>query len=804
MKNLLTLFVLAVFATGLFAQTNKNLTLLGSLPYADQLSSLWGYEAPDGTKYAIVGTSTKVSIVSLADPAAPVEVASVPGENTIWREVKTWGHHAFISIDNVATGNLIIDLQYLPDSVKWVTWKPQVVIGILPETVVAAHTVTMDEKGILWLNGTNAGVGQCLAFDVKNNPMAPEFLGAVGDYYVHDSYARGDTLWQANISDGFFSVYDVSNLANPVLLATQKTPNNFTHNVWPNDANTHVFTTDEVGDSYITSYDITDLQNITETDRWRQPFVKNSGIVPHNVHVKNDFIVTAHYTDGVVILDGSRPQNLVEVARFDSYPGPDAGGFSGCWGVYPYFSDDLIIASDMQYGLQILQPNYQRAAWLEGTATDLVSGLKLNGVRVELMKSGNLVASKNTNGQGNYATGVGAGGMHEVKFSKPGYYSQTVNLVLFPNQVTIHDVQLQSQPSFSVGGKVTEMGSGLLLGGAKVVIQNADFNFETTTDAGGNFTFSPFFQGDYQIYIGKWGWSTIGVNNETISQANSQFNFQLEKGYEDPFAIDLGWTTTGAPISGQFGLGDPVEVSVPIAGNPIIQPEDDIASDLGPNCYFTGNIADLNSGILIGAPVMLLSPSMDLTTYLNPKIVISTWYFALNQQTLQPTSKKMRVKLISGSTVKTILERSFTVNSPLEWQTDTLSVSQFLAPAANMVLRVEAGASGFEEVFEAGVDNFKVIESPLGSHENRLETAWISASPNPSATDFLLKMDGDKTTFDAANLLIFNVLGEKIGSMELENAAAEIRLGADWPAGVYFVQPVTEGKAAVPVRLVKQ
>ena len=134
-------------ATALFSQKNHHLNLLGSLAYPAQLSSLWGYEAPDGTPYAIVGEQNYVSIVSLADPSNPLEVAQVAGPNTFWREMKVWGHYAYVGLDNVSTGLQIIDLQYLPDSIKSTSWKPNVLVGGGLTTVISAHTVTMDENG---------------------------------------------------------------------------------------------------------------------------------------------------------------------------------------------------------------------------------------------------------------------------------------------------------------------------------------------------------------------------------------------------------------------------------------------------------------------------------------------------------------------------------------------------------------------------------------------------------------------------------------------------------------------------------
>ena len=48
----------------------------------------------------------------------------------------------------------------------------------------------------------------------------------------------------------------------------------------------------------------------------------------------------------------------------------DAGGFYGCWGAYPFTQNNYIYASDMQYGLFILEYNSIYAGWSNGYIYD--------------------------------------------------------------------------------------------------------------------------------------------------------------------------------------------------------------------------------------------------------------------------------------------------------------------------------------------------------------------------------------------------------------------------------------------------
>ncbi|MFI5218791.1 MAG: hypothetical protein ACHQNT_04820 [Bacteroidia bacterium] len=96
-------------------------------------------------------------------------------------------------------------------------------------------------------------------------------MGHTPGPYIHDGYVRNDTLWAAHIYAGYVGVYNVSNKANPVLLATQNTTNNFPHNTWLSTSGRALFTTDEVSNSYLTSYDVSDVTNIFELDRIKAP-----------------------------------------------------------------------------------------------------------------------------------------------------------------------------------------------------------------------------------------------------------------------------------------------------------------------------------------------------------------------------------------------------------------------------------------------------------------------------------------------------------------------------------------------------
>jgi len=54
------------------------------------------------------------------------------------------------------------------------------------------------------------------------------------------------------------------------------------------------------------------------------------------------------------ILDISDPENLSEVAFFDTYPGSDAAGYTGSWGVYSFVESGTVLVSNFDEGLFVL------------------------------------------------------------------------------------------------------------------------------------------------------------------------------------------------------------------------------------------------------------------------------------------------------------------------------------------------------------------------------------------------------------------------------------------------------------------
>jgi len=443
MNKLILSLVLFVSTFTLLAQNDfKNLELQSNLPFDQTLSDIWGYTDEDGREYAIVGLRSAVAIVDITDPKDPQLISQIEGPTTTWRDIKTYNDHAYVITDQRGDGLHVLDLSNLPnplDSTDSYFWSP-----ILPELdstqLRTCHNLYIEEaSGIAYLAGCNVNRGGIFLVDVTDGDSL-QYISALNREYSHDVYVRNDTVYSSAINRGVFTIEDATDKQNTQLLAAQSSPFDFTHNTWLSDNGKVLFTTDERGNAPVGAYDISDLSDIKKLDEFRPIKTEGRGLIPHNVHVLNDFLVTSFYKEGVIITDASRPDNLIEVGNYDTNTEEDVSGFGGAWGAYPFFPSGLVVASDMQNGLFVLEPTYMRAAHLEGTVVDALNGMPLTGVQVQILSDD--PNNGTSDAAGIYKTGQVTPGTFMIQFSKAGYETQVVEAVLVNGEVTILFVEL--------------------------------------------------------------------------------------------------------------------------------------------------------------------------------------------------------------------------------------------------------------------------------------------------------------------------------------------------------------------------
>ncbi|MFT4645623.1 MAG: choice-of-anchor B domain-containing protein [Planctomycetota bacterium] len=428
-KQLTFLFFTILFLN-VFAQ--KNVDFLGNLQFEQKINDIWGYEDINGNEYALIGGEQGTFIVDVSIPTNPTQLFFIPGDTTIWRDLKTYQDFAYVTNES-AGGLLIIDLSDLPNSIDYQR------STIDTFNYQKAHNIFIDENGIAHLFGSNIQNQGDFMLDLNTtNRFEPTFYGLYNDRYCHDGYAKNNILWTSEINQGDFSVVDFSDPQNQIITARQNTSTSFTHNCWLSDDENYLITTDEKSGAYVDIYDVTNLNNIQLLDKYRSS--PDDDVIPHNTFFKgNDFIITSYYRDGITIVDATEKNNLVEVGQFDTSPFPSADGFEGCWGVYPYLTSGIILASDRAEGLFVLNPTYKRACYIEGSIIDTNSFIPISNVRVEIIGSKQI---KNSLFDGSYTLGIADSGVYDIRFSLP--HCQTIivsGVALLEGQIKQLDIE---------------------------------------------------------------------------------------------------------------------------------------------------------------------------------------------------------------------------------------------------------------------------------------------------------------------------------------------------------------------------
>jgi choice-of-anchor B domain-containing protein len=304
----------------------------------------WGWKGPDGTEYAIMGVEGGIAFVNVST-LQTIEIVPGPGPcGYSWRDIKTYGHYCYAvsECSGVNEGLMIMDLQHLPDSVRYVG-------SYRPASEITSHNLSIDTAtGFAYLVSRDASSIRAVSLADPESPV--EFPPVVtGD--LHDMFARNDTVWAAEGYEGSFSIWNMSNKNSAQLIARVAVPDaGYVHNIWPSRDGRYVVTTEETVDKTIKIWNTQNLGNIQLVAQYLGP-----NRIAHNAHLQGDYLILSHYDSGVRIVDLSTPDSPVEVAAFDTWPDSDEPHMDGCWGVFPHTASGHVYASNLDGFLFILQ-----------------------------------------------------------------------------------------------------------------------------------------------------------------------------------------------------------------------------------------------------------------------------------------------------------------------------------------------------------------------------------------------------------------------------------------------------------------
>jgi choice-of-anchor B domain-containing protein len=329
---------LGTLSTAAQVQHDEPLVVTGAVSGAGN----WGYSA-GGRRFALTGTSAGLSIVEVTNPQSPRPIALVAGAASAWREVKTYRQYAYVTTE-AKTGLDIIDLSDVDHPRKVRTWN---------RTFKSAHTLWVDSnRGLLFVNGTGLdddNQNGMRVLSLRPDPTNPREVGSFNEYYVHDSFTRGNVLYASAIYDGFEAMLDVSDPARIRETGRFITGGRFTHNSALTRDGRYLFTTDERIGRPLEGWNVADPVSPTKVTE----FIARAGTIPHNVMIDRDRLLVAHYTEGVYLLNIQDPEHPQVMGYYDTLQTP-ATGFQGAWGAYIFPGTNTIVVSDINGGLFVL------------------------------------------------------------------------------------------------------------------------------------------------------------------------------------------------------------------------------------------------------------------------------------------------------------------------------------------------------------------------------------------------------------------------------------------------------------------
>jgi len=429
--KLIMMLICFLLVGQLFAQGtgSPNVPLLANFnPYPSVgYSDVWGYTAPDGREYALLGARNGLSIVDITDTGNLQEVAFIASPNSSWKDYKTYGTYAY-AVTEANDVVQIIDLSNLPNGAAVVnTWSTN---------ATNPHNVYIDtEAGIMYViedfNFNNSVKALSLA-----DPVNPTFITAFAAD-CHDVATQSGRLYVAGGSNPFIDLYDVTNINNPQLITSVAIPAaGYVHNVWSTADNNYMMTTEETGGKTIKYWDISDPNS---------PSIVSEVLAPdglaHNAFIKGNYAYVSHYGDGLRIYDLNDPSNVFEAGFYDTWA-PPSGTFDGAWGAYPYFASGKVLISDQTTGLYVVffagavdadaldpkspenlvaysdytSPTEMQLSWTD--PSELINGDPLAGdFVIEIERDGIMIGGAYSGIQGFTDTGLTDGQSYEYKIN---------------------------------------------------------------------------------------------------------------------------------------------------------------------------------------------------------------------------------------------------------------------------------------------------------------------------------------------------------------------------------------------------
>jgi choice-of-anchor B domain-containing protein len=637
----------------------QNATLLAWLPLGEfgtpfNGNVVEGYVSASGREYALFGNSNGTHVVEVTHPSDPVIAAFIAGPDSLWRDVRVRGKQAY-AVSEGGSGIQVINLTNIDAG------QATLVNVILTGGNFATHTVYIDDlSGFLYrCGGGVSNVG--LRMYNLSNPIAPSYVGAWPDRYVHETLVKTFTSGPyagkqiafccGGFNQGFsspgVSIVDVTNKSNPVHIGQVTWPGAaFSHQCWLSQDDQLLYINDELDEDGLkptTTY-VVDVSNLS-APTYVTSFTNGNQSVGHNLYVKGDTLFASNYRSGLRVYDlAANPLAPPEIAYFDTDPTGDGANFHGLWDNYPYLPSGIVLGSDIERGLFVL--------WVGTPKVDIEV---VGGAPEVLDPAGHqMLVDLAELTPGIYAQGTGQ--LHYDAGAGP------VSVPLVPQGGGTYGASL---PAFPCGTEVTYYLSAESTDGLTWIDPPNGYVHTATVTTGAPQVFADAFEAD-----GGW---TVGAPGDT------------------------------ATTEGRWVRVDPVGTTA--------QPEHD-HSEPGADCFVTGQATPesaFGDNDVDGGATTLLSPVLDLSGAVDPRVSYWRWYS--NSKGINPHNDTFTVDVSddggsSWTNVETVGPDEPGVDGT--WIHHEFHVTDFVAVTAAVRVRFVAADFSAESNVEAAVDDFTV------------------------------------------------------------------------------------------------
>ena len=357
MRDLLFLFLLYPLV---FISQTSNLVLHDHW-YKDSLittadgesifNEVWGLEY-NYENYAVIGSTMGTHIFKIENKQL-LEIDFIEGKyagyQAIHRDYHDFDGYLYAVCDENLSSLQIMDLSYLPDSVHLVYDSDSL--------ITRAHNIFIDTakaKMYACAVATQSGFHALNVYDLMN-PLNPQLLYSYDEVgHVHDAYVFNDTAFLNCGSQGLKVIKSLNNTYIQLGELNIYPDKDYNHSGWINESKSTYLMCDEAPGKDVKVLDVTDLNDIQVNSLFNSDMGDDESSIPHNVIIRNNFAYISYYHDGLQIFDISNSHQPQKLAFYDTYlPNPNVA-WAGCWGVYPFENNDLILVSDRTYGLFLL------------------------------------------------------------------------------------------------------------------------------------------------------------------------------------------------------------------------------------------------------------------------------------------------------------------------------------------------------------------------------------------------------------------------------------------------------------------